>query len=82
MLHVLSLVAGRDEGVPARVPGVEVKIDAEATQRPIQALLHGKLDIAIVSSEENDKRLTIGRCFEDEWSQSWRPIIRWFRVLI
>lgn len=47
-------------------PGVEVKIEVEATHRPIQALLHGKLDLAIVSSVQRDNRLQYQPLFEDE----------------
>jgi len=50
-----------------KFPGVEVKIDAEATHRPIQALLQGKLDVAIVSDERRDKQLLYRALFEDEF---------------
>ena len=47
-------------------PEVEVKIDVEATRRPISVLLEGQLDIAIVSNLENDKRLVFEPLFTDE----------------
>ena len=50
-----------------KFPGVEVKIEAEATHRPIQALLQGKLDLAIVSSVHRDKHLRYRALFEDEF---------------
>jgi LysR family transcriptional regulator, regulator for metE and metH len=50
-----------------KFPGVEVKIDAEATHRPIQALLQGKLDVAIVSDVRRDKQLLYRSLFEDEF---------------
>jgi len=50
-----------------KCPGVEVKILAEATHRPIQALLQGKLDLGIVSSVHRDKRLGYRALFEDEF---------------
>lgn len=49
-----------------KFPGVEIKIELQATHRPIQALLHGKLDLAIVSSFERDKRLLYQPLFGDE----------------
>lgn len=50
-----------------KFPAVEVKIDAEATHRPIQALLRGKLDIAIVSDCRRDKLLSYQPLFRDEF---------------
>jgi LysR family transcriptional regulator, regulator for metE and metH len=47
--------------------GVEVKIEAEATHRPIEALLQGKLDLAIVSGVRPDKHLQYRALFEDEF---------------
>ena len=49
-----------------KFPGVEVKIEVEATERPIQALLKGKLDLAIVSSSQREKQLRYQPLFEDE----------------
>jgi LysR family transcriptional regulator, regulator for metE and metH len=50
-----------------KFPGVEVKIQAEATHRPIQALLQGKLDLAIVTEIRRDKQLQYHALFEDEF---------------
>jgi LysR family transcriptional regulator, regulator for metE and metH len=50
-----------------KFPGVEVKIDAEATHRPIQALFQGKLDLGIVSDVRRDKQLQYRALFEDEF---------------
>jgi LysR family transcriptional regulator, regulator for metE and metH len=47
-------------------PGVEVQIVVEATRQPIRALLEGRLDLAIVSSMENDRRLSYRKLFGDE----------------
>src|SRR5215468_3411547 len=49
-----------------KFPGVEVKIDAEATHRPVQALLQGKLDVGIVSAVHRDKQLQYRPLFDDE----------------
>jgi LysR family transcriptional regulator for metE and metH len=49
-----------------RCPRVEVQIDADATKRPLSALLDGKLDIAIMSSRVKDRRLVVRPLFEDE----------------
>ena len=47
-------------------PGVEVRIVVEATRQPIAALLNGKLDLAIVSETDNDRRLSYRALFTDE----------------
>ena len=47
-------------------PRVEVRIDVEATRRPIEMLLAGKIDLAIVSSAVTDRRLVSRKVFEDE----------------
>jgi LysR family transcriptional regulator for metE and metH len=49
-----------------KFPGVEVKIDADATHRPVQALLQGKLDVGIVSDVHRDKQLQYRALFDDE----------------
>ena len=49
-----------------RHPGVEVQIDAQATHTPVEALLAGRLDLAITSSAPRDSRLRIRPLFEDE----------------
>jgi len=49
-----------------KFPRVEVRIDVEATRRPIETLLAGKLDLAIISSTVNDRRLVSRPLFSDE----------------
>jgi LysR family transcriptional regulator for metE and metH len=49
-----------------KYPGVDVQIMVNATDRPIEALLDGQLDLAVVTSEVDDKRLQSVRLFEDE----------------
>ena len=56
-----------------KFPGVEVRIDAESTHRPIQALLRGKLDLAIVSDGRRDKLLDYQPLFEDEFVAIMAP---------
>ena len=47
-------------------PATEVEVVAEATRRPVEALLAGRLDVAIVSSAEPDPRLVSTPLFDDE----------------
>jgi LysR family transcriptional regulator, regulator for metE and metH len=47
-------------------PNVEVAIELEATRRPIEALLAGKLDLAITNRKIADRRLRYRMLFEDE----------------
>ena len=49
-----------------KYPGVDVQIMVNATDRPIEALLDGQIDLAVVTSEVDDKRLQSVRLFEDE----------------
>lgn len=49
-----------------RYPDVDVKIVVEATHQPLQALLNGKLDLAVVSDRPKDKRLVYLPLFRDE----------------
>ena len=49
-----------------KFPRVEVRIDVEATRRPIEMLLAGRIDLAIVSSTVTDRRLVSRKVFEDE----------------
>ena len=47
-------------------PRVEVRIVAEATHRPIEALLDGKLDLAITSAATRNQKLMFKPLFKDE----------------
>jgi LysR family transcriptional regulator for metE and metH len=47
-------------------PGVEVRIDVEATTRPIRTLLEGTIDLALVSATQRDPRLSFTPVFKDE----------------
>jgi LysR family transcriptional regulator for metE and metH len=49
-----------------KYPGVDVQIMVNATDRPIEALLEGQIDLAVVTSEVDDKRLATEPLFEDE----------------
>lgn len=49
-----------------KFPRIEVRIDVDATRHPIEMLLAGKIDLAIVSSPVADRRLVSKKVFEDE----------------
>src|SRR5918996_507808 len=49
-----------------KFPGIDVQIMVNATDRPIEALLEGQIDLAIVTSEPDDKRLVTQPLFNDE----------------
>jgi LysR family transcriptional regulator, regulator for metE and metH len=49
-----------------KFPGVDVQIMVNATDRPIDALLEGQIDLAVVTSDVEDKRLSTQQLFEDE----------------
>lgn len=47
-------------------PRVTINILPDATDRPIEALLDGRLDLAILTNETSDPRLRLQRLFGDE----------------
>ena len=49
-----------------KFPGVDVQIMVNATERPIDALLEGQIDLAVVTSDVDDKRLATMALFDDE----------------
>jgi LysR family transcriptional regulator, regulator for metE and metH len=49
-----------------RFPRVAVNVMADATDRPVQALFEGRLDLAILSGPQQDRRLRLRPLFIDE----------------
>jgi len=49
-----------------KFPRVEVRIVADATRRPFQALLEGKLDVAVVGTRLRNRKLSYKPLFTDE----------------
>ena len=49
-----------------KFPGVDVQIMVNATDRPLEALLEGQIDLAIVTSDVDDRRVATTPLFEDE----------------
>ena len=49
-----------------KFPGIDVQIMVNATDRPLEALLEGQIDLAVVTSDVDDKRLSSEQLFEDE----------------
>ena len=56
-----------------KFPRVEVRIELEATRRPFQALLDGRLDLAVVHTVVRDRRLCYKPLFQDELVVVMRP---------
>ena len=50
----------------ARHPNVTVNVAADATDRPVEALLDGRIDLAILIDPAKDRRLRIRPLFNDE----------------
>jgi LysR family transcriptional regulator, regulator for metE and metH len=49
-----------------KFPKVEVRIDVDATRTPVEMLLAGKVDVALMSTPVRDRRLTSTPIFDDE----------------
>ncbi|MGQ0735223.1 MAG: LysR family transcriptional regulator [Acidobacteriota bacterium] len=49
-----------------KFPGIDVQILVNATDRPVEALLDGEIDLAVVNSEVEDRRLVGVPLFQDE----------------
>jgi LysR family transcriptional regulator for metE and metH len=49
-----------------RFPAVDVRIDVEATARPIECVLDGTVDLALVSAPARDRRLAARPVFSDQ----------------
>jgi LysR family transcriptional regulator for metE and metH len=56
-----------------KFPRVEVRIVVEATTRPMQALLEGKLDLAIIHARVRNRKLLVKPLFKDEMVVIMRP---------
>ena len=54
------------EGMRERYPAFEVRLSPEYTLDPIAALLDGKLDLAIMNDDSEDRRLRYYELFDDE----------------
>jgi LysR family transcriptional regulator for metE and metH len=50
----------------ARFPNVDVHIKVEATNRPLDALLDGEIDLAVMTSPVTDPRVAASPIFQDE----------------
>jgi LysR family transcriptional regulator, regulator for metE and metH len=54
------------DGLRRRYPTFEVHISPEFTMDPIRALLEGRLDLAIMNDDSDDRRLRYHELFDDE----------------
>jgi LysR family transcriptional regulator for metE and metH len=54
------------EGLRERYPAFEVRLSPEFTLDPIAALLDGKLDLAIMNDDRDDRRVVYHELFDDE----------------
>jgi LysR family transcriptional regulator for metE and metH len=60
-----------------RYPHVEVRIAAEHTTQVVDALLDGKLDLAILTGDPRDRRIQLRPLFEDEHAAIVAPSHPW-----
>jgi LysR family transcriptional regulator for metE and metH len=61
--HWLSLFLDEYSG---KYPGIEIDVITEATHKPIEFLMQGKLDILIINQEINDPAIEAHKIFDDE----------------
>ena len=54
-------------------PTVDVRIDVNATDRPVEALLDNQIDLALVSTRPSDRRIDARLLFRDEYAVVMRP---------
>jgi LysR family transcriptional regulator for metE and metH len=59
-------LAGALRGMEARFPRVSVQVVVEATRQPLDALLDGRIDVAIVVERRSHPQLSYRQLFEDE----------------
>ena len=74
--HWLPPIMKRFEEV---YPGVEIRIDVDATDRPFEALLDGSLDVAFVTSEHAPRGVELDDLFSDEMVVAVSPTHRFAR---
>jgi LysR family transcriptional regulator, regulator for metE and metH len=65
------------EVLRGRYPRVEVRIAAEHTTEAVNALLDGRLDLAIINQRSKDHRLRVRPLFEDEHAAIVAPSHPW-----
>ncbi len=49
-----------------RFPGIEVRIDVDATARPLERVVDGTIDLALMSTAVRDRRLAVQPVFRDQ----------------
>jgi len=54
-------------------PTIDVRIDVNATDRPVQALLDNQIELALVSTRLSDRRIDARLLFRDEYAVVMRP---------
>lgn len=65
------------EAVHRRYPKVEVRIAAEHTMNAVDALLEGRLDLAIINQPPRDHRIHVRPLFQDEHAAIVAPSHKW-----
>jgi LysR family transcriptional regulator for metE and metH len=59
-----------------RCPGVDVRIEVEATPRPFERVLDGTVDVALMMTPVRDRRLAVRPLFRDEVAVIASPLHR------